>query len=96
MFKSMGVDGSAQPCAGVHQPDGFRHTPIQHKKTAVYEMVKRESGALRREPLGSEIVGLVPKTALEMAADFFLQLENFSPRRYVRISFAAALGGAPR
>src|SRR5439155_5453622 len=28
---------------------------------------------------GSEIVGLIPQRALEMAADFYLQIENFRP-----------------
>jgi len=30
-------------------------------------------------PVGSESLGSLPKKAIEMAADFFLQLENFSP-----------------
>src|SRR6266567_4011052 len=46
-------------------------------------------------PVGSEIVGLVPKKAIEMAADFFLQLENFSPAQVFENKLAATLGGAP-
>jgi glutamate formiminotransferase/formiminotetrahydrofolate cyclodeaminase len=46
-------------------------------------------------PVGSEIVGLVPKKAIEMAADFFLQLENFSPAQVFENKLEAALGGAP-
>jgi len=46
-------------------------------------------------PVGSEIVGLVPKKAIEMAADFFLQLENFSPAQVFENKLAAALSGAP-
>src|SRR5439155_18011026 len=46
-------------------------------------------------PVGSEIVGLVPKKAIEMAADFFLQLENFSPAQVFENRLEAALSGAP-
>src|SRR5260370_7442784 len=46
-------------------------------------------------PVGSEIVGLVPKKAIEMAADFFLQLEDFSPAQVFENKLAAALSGAP-
>jgi formiminotetrahydrofolate cyclodeaminase len=45
--------------------------------------------------VGSEIVGLVPKKAIEMAADFFLQLEDFSPAQVFENKLAAALSGAP-
>jgi formiminotetrahydrofolate cyclodeaminase len=45
--------------------------------------------------VGSEIVGLIPKKAIEMAADFFLQLENFSPAQVFENKLAAALSGAP-
>jgi len=44
--------------------------------------------------VGSEIVGLVPKKAIEMAADYFLQLENFSPAQVFENKLAAALTGA--
>jgi formiminotetrahydrofolate cyclodeaminase len=46
-------------------------------------------------PVGSEIVGLVPKKAIEMAADFFLQLENFSPAQVFENKLEDALSGAP-
>ena len=29
--------------------------------------------------VGSEIVGLIPKKAVEMSAEYFLRFENFSP-----------------
>ena len=45
----------------------------------VFEMVRREAERHGCRIVGSEIVGLVPKKALEMAADFFLQFENFKP-----------------
>jgi formiminotetrahydrofolate cyclodeaminase len=61
----------------------------------VYEMVKREAERYGVMPVGSEIVGLVPKKAIEMAADFFLQLENFSPAQVFENKLADALSGAP-
>jgi glutamate formiminotransferase / formiminotetrahydrofolate cyclodeaminase len=69
----------------------FEQTPMHR----VYEMVKREAERYGAMPLGSEIVGLVPKKALEMAADFFLQLENFSPAQVLENRLADALSGAP-
>src|SRR5260370_8432660 len=41
------------------------------------------------------MVGLVPKKALELAADFFLQPENCSPAQVFENKLAAALSGAP-
>jgi formiminotetrahydrofolate cyclodeaminase len=61
----------------------------------VYETVKREAERYGVMPVGSEIVGLVPKKAIEMAADFFLQLENFSPAQVFENKLAGALSGAP-
>jgi formiminotetrahydrofolate cyclodeaminase len=69
----------------------FEQTPMHR----VYEMVKREAARYGVMPVGSEIVGLVPKKAIEMAADFFLQLENFSPAQVFENKLAAALSGAP-
>jgi formiminotetrahydrofolate cyclodeaminase len=60
----------------------------------VYEMVKREAERYGAIPVGSEIVGLVPKKALEMAADYFLQLEDFSPAQVLENRLQAALAGA--
>jgi formiminotetrahydrofolate cyclodeaminase len=61
----------------------------------VYEMVKREAERYGAAPVGSEIVGLIPKKAIEMAADFFLQLEDFSPAQVFENKLADALSGAP-
>src|SRR4029077_21162212 len=51
----------------------FEQTPIAR----VFEFVKREAARYGVAPLSSEIVGLVPKKALEQAAEWFLQVENF-------------------
>jgi glutamate formiminotransferase/formiminotetrahydrofolate cyclodeaminase len=90
--KSMGVELKARKLAQVSiNLTDFEQTPMHR----VYEMVKREAKRYGAMPVGSEIVGLVPKKAIEMAADFFLQLENFSPAQVFENKLEAALGGAP-
>ena len=90
--KSMGVDLKARNMAQVSiNLTDYEQTPMHR----VYEMVKREAQRYGAVPVGSEIVGLVPKKAMEMAADYFLQLENFSPSQVFENKLAAALGGAP-
>jgi formiminotetrahydrofolate cyclodeaminase len=58
-------------------------------------MVKREAARYGVMPVGSEIVGLIPKKAIEMAADYFLQVENFSPEQIFENKLEGALTGAP-
>ncbi|HXN93973.1 MAG TPA: glutamate formimidoyltransferase [Candidatus Acidoferrales bacterium] len=90
--KSMGVELKARNLAQVSiNLTDFEQTPMHR----VYEMVKREAERYGVMPVGSEIVGLVPKKAIEMAADFFLQLENFSPAQVFENKLEAALSGAP-
>jgi glutamate formiminotransferase/formiminotetrahydrofolate cyclodeaminase len=90
--KSMGVELKARNLAQVSiNLTDFEQTPMHR----VYEMVKREAERYGVMPVGSEIVGLVPKKAIEMAADFFLQLENFSPAQVFENKLQAALTGAP-
>jgi glutamate formiminotransferase len=45
----------------------------------VFEVVKREAARYGVSVLESEIVGLVPSGALLQAAEFYLQLERFTP-----------------
>ena len=90
--KSMGVELKARNLAQVSiNLTDYEQTPMHR----VYEMVKREAERYGVMPVGSEIVGLVPKKAIEMAADYFLQLENFSPSQVFENKLAAALSGAP-
>jgi glutamate formiminotransferase len=90
--KSMGVELKARNLAQVSiNLTDFEQTPMHR----VYEMVKREAERYGAAPVGSEIVGLIPKKAIEMAADFFLQLENFSPAQVFENKLADALSGAP-
>jgi glutamate formiminotransferase/formiminotetrahydrofolate cyclodeaminase len=90
--KSMGVELKARNLAQVSiNLTDFEQTPMHR----VYEMVKREAARYGAIPLGSEIVGLIPKKAIEMAADYFLQVENFSPEQVFENRLEAALTGAP-
>src|SRR5438552_10826671 len=89
--KSMGVELKARNLAQVSiNLTDYEQTPMHR----VYEMVRREAERYGATPVGSEIVGLVPKKAIEMAADYFLQLENFSPAQVFENKLAEALSGA--
>src|SRR6202047_4816103 len=90
--KSMGVELKARNLAQVSiNLTDFEQTPMHR----VYEMVKREAARYGAYPVGSEIVGLIPKKAIEMAADYFLQLENFSPQQIFENKLESALSGTP-
>jgi glutamate formiminotransferase / formiminotetrahydrofolate cyclodeaminase len=90
--KSMGVELKARNLAQVSiNLTDFEQTPMHR----VYEMVKREAERHGVVPVGSEIVGLIPKKAIEMTADYFLQLENFSPSQVFENKLAETLTGAP-
>ena len=67
----------------------FEQTPIYR----VFEMVKREAAVYGVMPLSSEIVGLIPKKALEQAAEWFLQIENFDSSLILENRLAAVMGG---
>jgi len=89
--KSMGVQLKARNLAQVSiNLTDYEQTPMHR----VYAMVKREAQRYGAVPVGSEIVGLVPKKALEMAADYFLQLENFSPAQVFENKLDVVLSGA--
>jgi glutamate formiminotransferase / formiminotetrahydrofolate cyclodeaminase len=88
--KSMGVELKARNLAQVSiNLTDFEQTPMHR----VYEMVKREAARYGAIPVGSEIVGLIPKKAIEMAADYFLQVENFSPEQIFENKLESALTG---
>jgi glutamate formiminotransferase len=90
--KAMGVDLRARGLAQVSiNLTDFEQTPLH----VVFEMVKREAARYGVNVVGSEIVGLVPKRAIEMTADYYIQLENFSPAQVLENRLAAALAGAP-
>ncbi len=76
--KAMGVfledKGIAQVSMNL---ENFEKTPIFR----VFEAVKREAQRYGVNVIGSEIIGLIPQKALTDAADFFLQLEDFTPEQ---------------
>jgi len=67
----------------------FEQTPIAR----AFEFVKREAARYGILPLSSEIVGLVPKKALEQAAEWFLQIENFDSSLILENRLAAVMSG---
>ena len=67
----------------------FEQTPIAR----VFELVKREAARYGAAPVSSEIVGLIPKKALEQAAEWFLQVENFDSSLILENRLAAVMGG---
>jgi glutamate formiminotransferase / formiminotetrahydrofolate cyclodeaminase len=67
----------------------FEQTPIHR----VFEMVRREAAVYGVVPVSSEIVGLIPKKALERAAEWFLQIENFDSSLILENRLAAVMGG---
>jgi glutamate formiminotransferase / formiminotetrahydrofolate cyclodeaminase len=67
----------------------FEQTPIHR----VFEFVKREAARYGVIPVSSEIVGLIPKRALEQAAEWFLQVESFDSSLILENRLAAVMGG---
>jgi glutamate formiminotransferase/formiminotetrahydrofolate cyclodeaminase len=67
----------------------FEQTPIAR----VFEFVKREAARYGVQPVSSEIVGLIPKKALEQAAEWFLQVENFDSSMILETRLAAVTSG---
>ncbi|MFZ0197599.1 MAG: glutamate formimidoyltransferase [Candidatus Sulfotelmatobacter sp.] len=67
----------------------FEQTPVHR----VFEMVKREAARYGVAPVSSEIVGLIPKKALEQAAEWFLQVENFDSSLILENRLTAVMSG---
>jgi len=67
----------------------FEQTPAHR----VFELVKREAARYGVMPVASEIVGLIPKKALEQAAEWFLQVENFDSSLILENRLAAVMSG---
>src|ERR1700733_9171490 len=87
------VKGAGFPVRGLAQVSmnltDFEQTPVHR----VFEMVKREAARYGVLPQSSEIVGLIPKKALEQAAEWFLQVENFNSSLILENRLAAVMGG---
>jgi glutamate formiminotransferase / formiminotetrahydrofolate cyclodeaminase len=67
----------------------FEQTPIHR----VFEVVRAEAARHGVVPQSSEIVGLIPKKALEQAAEWFLQIENFDSSLILENRLAGVMGG---
>lgn len=75
--KAMGVDLRARHLAQVSMNlTDFETTPVHR----VFEEVKREAERHGVGIVGTEIIGLIPRRAIEMTAAHYLKLENFSPQ----------------
>jgi glutamate formiminotransferase/formiminotetrahydrofolate cyclodeaminase len=85
--KAMGVEvrGQAQVSMNLTDTD---LTPIAR----VFEFVKREAERYGVMAQSSEIVGLVPKRAIESAAEWFLQVENFDSSLILENRLASVIG----
>ncbi|MCA1628262.1 MAG: glutamate formimidoyltransferase [Acidobacteria bacterium] len=64
----------------------FEQTSLHH----AFAAVKREAEHWGVAVAGSELVGLVPQAALDAAAEFFLQIENYHPESVLENRIAAA------
>lgn len=65
----------------------FEKTELHH----AFEAVRREAARYGVRVAGSEIVGLIPQAALDRSAEYFLQIENFSPDLILENRIASAL-----
>jgi glutamate formiminotransferase / formiminotetrahydrofolate cyclodeaminase len=86
--KGMGVLVRGMAQVSMNLTD-YEQTPIAR----VFEFVKREAARYGVTPVSSEIVGLIPKRALEDAAEWFLQVENFDSSLILENRLAAVTGG---
>ena len=86
--KGMGVLVRGMAQVSMNLTD-FEQTPIAR----VFEFVMREAARYGAIPVFSEIVGLIPKKALEDAAEWFLQVENFDSSLILENRLAAVMGG---
>jgi len=75
--KAMGVELKARGMAQVSMNlTDFETTSV----TTAFEAVRQEATALGVSVVGSEIIGLIPKRALEDVAATYLKVEGFSPQ----------------
>ncbi len=88
--KAMGVEVRGQAQVSMNLTD-TELTPIAR----VFEFVKREAARYGVLVESSEIVGLVPKQAIEDAAEWFLQVENFDSSLILENRLAAVTSGKP-
>jgi glutamate formiminotransferase len=86
--KSMGVMLTSRNLAQVSiNLTDFEQTPMH----LVFETVRREAERYGVSVAGSEIVGLIPKKAIELSAEYFLRYENFRPELVLENRIAEAM-----
>jgi glutamate formiminotransferase len=86
--KSMGVMLGSRNLAQVSiNLTDFEQTPLH----LVFETVRREAERYGVPVVGSEIVGLIPRKAIELAAEYFLRAENFRPELMLENRIADAV-----
>lgn len=86
--KAMGVMLATRNLAQVSMNlTDFEQTPMH----VVFDAVAREASRFGVPVVGSEIIGLVPRKAIEMNAGRDLKFENFSPRTILEERIASAL-----
>jgi len=90
--KAMGFMISERDCTQVSM------NLVKYTKTPVFrvfETIKSEAARYGVNVLSSEIVGLLPQQALFDVADFYLQLENFTPEQVLEEKMRrAGVGGS--
>ena len=87
--KAMGVALASRNLAQVSMNlTDFEQTPIHR----VFEAVRAEAARYGVAIAASEIVGLIPKKAIEMTAEWYLQVENFKADLVLENRLAAAGG----
>ena len=90
--KAIGVEMKTRGLAQVSiNLTDFEQTPLHR----VFETVKREAERRGCAVVGSEIIGLVPRKAIELSTEYYLLLENFSPAQVLENRLAAVAGILP-
>jgi len=86
--KSLGIALASRNLAQVSiNLTDFEQTPMH----LVFETVRREAERYGVAVVGSEIVGLIPRKAIELAAEYFLRYENFKPELVLENRIAEAM-----
>src|SRR5205807_6963367 len=87
------VKGMGVMCRGLAQVS-LNLTDFEQTSVArVFEFVRREAQRYGVQAVASEIVGLIPKRALEDAAEWYLQVENWDSSLILENRLSAVMGG---
>ena len=74
--KALGLLVKGQAQVSMNLTD-YRQTPVHR----VVEMIRREAERYGVSVVESELIGLIPNEALVAAAEFYLQMDDFSPHQ---------------